>query len=239
MRMIAGPNGAGKSTLKEIIGPELVGVYVNADEIEKALLSQNGLRLELFGLSLSSEEITERLANSNILSEMDFADIPKFIKFSHGAMILSPLPQASYFASAVAELLRNELVKNRVSCTFETVMSHKSKAEFLCHAKDFGFRTYLYYIATESPEINIRRVANRVLQNGHNVPEDKIRSRYFRSLENLTLAIKCADRSYIFDNSREEGEQNWLAEFENGTNYEYKTSDMPAWFIEYVDSKFN
>jgi pantothenate kinase-related protein Tda10 len=35
LRMFAGPNGSGKSTFKSIIQPELLGVYINPDEIEK------------------------------------------------------------------------------------------------------------------------------------------------------------------------------------------------------------
>ena len=35
LRMFAGPNGSGKSTFKSIIRPELLGIYINPDEIEK------------------------------------------------------------------------------------------------------------------------------------------------------------------------------------------------------------
>ena len=33
--MFAGPNGSGKSVLKSYLDPELLGVYLNADEIEE------------------------------------------------------------------------------------------------------------------------------------------------------------------------------------------------------------
>jgi predicted ABC-type ATPase len=35
LRMFAGPNGSGKSTFKSIIRPELLGIFINPDEIEK------------------------------------------------------------------------------------------------------------------------------------------------------------------------------------------------------------
>lgn len=38
MRMFAGPNGSGKSTIKEVISEELLGIYVNPDEIEKEII---------------------------------------------------------------------------------------------------------------------------------------------------------------------------------------------------------
>ncbi len=37
LRMFAGPNGSGKSTIKDMLPPERLGVYVNADDIEKAI----------------------------------------------------------------------------------------------------------------------------------------------------------------------------------------------------------
>ncbi len=59
--------------------------------------------------------------------------------------------------------------------TFETVMSHPDKIELLHKAQQSGFRTYLYYVATEDPEINISRVENRVSSGGHPVPREKIK----------------------------------------------------------------
>ena len=37
--MFAGPNGSGKSTLKSMLRPELIGIYINPDEIEDRPLS--------------------------------------------------------------------------------------------------------------------------------------------------------------------------------------------------------
>jgi len=41
--MFAGPNGSGKSTIKEVISKELLGIYVNPDEIEKEILKYDFL----------------------------------------------------------------------------------------------------------------------------------------------------------------------------------------------------
>ena len=37
LRMFAGPNGNGKSTLNSVVSKELLGIYINADEIEKEI----------------------------------------------------------------------------------------------------------------------------------------------------------------------------------------------------------
>lgn len=40
LRVFAGPNGSGKSTIKEMLQQEWLGVYINADEIEKSIREQ-------------------------------------------------------------------------------------------------------------------------------------------------------------------------------------------------------
>ena len=94
--------------------------------------------------------------------------------------------------------------------------------------KGVGFRTYLYYVATEDPEINISRVAHRVRMGKHDVPRDKIIERYHRSLALLADAVTCADRAYLFDNSG--SERVWVAEVTDGAEMEMKTDLMPYWF---------
>jgi predicted ABC-type ATPase len=100
----------------------------------------------------------------------------------------------AYIASVLSDFIRRKLVDAKISFSFETVMSSADKVEFLKQAQESGFRTYLYYIATDDPEINISRVKNRVKAGGHSVPQDKIISRYYRSLDLLSAAIPCTNR---------------------------------------------
>jgi len=99
-----------------------------------------------------------------------------------------------------------------------------------------GYRTYLYFVATEDADINVSRVKYRVKVGGHPVAEDKIRSRYVRSLELLPQAVTYADRAYIFDNSG--AERVWVAEVTDGLEIEMKTDEMPAWFKAALWDKF-
>ena len=116
-------------------------------------------------------------------------------------------------------------------------MSFPDKVEFLRKAQSRGYRTYLYYVATENPGINVSRVRYRVSRGGHSVPEDKIVTRYRRSFDLLMEAIQCTNRAYIFDNSTHE--HIWFAEITNGNSLEMKTDQMPAWFKESLWDKFN
>jgi len=145
----------------------------------------------------------------------------------------------SYFASVAADFLRQKLLEQKATFTFETVMSHRSKVELLAQAQAAGYRTYLYFVATDDPAINVSRIHNRVQLGGHPVPEDRIEPRYHRSLELLMEAIRYSNRAYIFDNSTDNADRNhtWLAEITNGRTLELKTDRIPSWFKRTVLDK--
>ena len=105
------------------------------------------------------------------------------------------------FAADIAESLRNYYLENNQDFIFETVMSHPSKIEFLERAKIQGCNIHLVYVITQSPDINVARVAKRVSEGGHDVPEDKTRARYARCLELLPRVLEIADDAIIYDNS--------------------------------------
>lgn len=104
-------------------------------------------------------------------------------------------------------------------------MSSTDKIELLVKARKKGFRTYLYYIATDNPAINVWRVKRRVELGGHDVPTDKIVSRYHRSLALLPDAIRNTDRAYLFDNSGTE--LFWIAEITSGKEVRIQSDQLP------------
>ena len=97
--------------------------------------------------------------------------------------------------------MREENLKAGNDFSFETVMSHKDKIEFIRKANKSGYHSYLYFICTDDVRVNLERVRSRVKEGGHSVPTDKIKSRYFRSLELLYDALTVCYKSYLFDNS--------------------------------------
>ena len=74
-------------------------------------------------------------------------------------------------------------------------------------------------------------------QGGHSVPEDKIVSRYHRSIDLLAEAIRFTNRAYVFDNSGNNQERTWLAEITDGRILEIKARQLPAWFDQAVLQK--
>ena len=137
----------------------------------------------------------------------------------------------SYKASFVAAFIRWLLYKNNKSFSFETVMSHRSKIAELKKAKESNYKTYLYFVCTDDPEINVNRVASRVEKGGHAVNFDKIRSRYENTLKNLFPAIKLSNRAYLFDNSGKRLEL--IAEISEGA-LQLKVNNPPQWFMKFV-----
>lgn len=167
--MFAGPNGSGKSTLKSVLKPEWLGLYLNADELDEALRATNGWRPPSGFPPINPEGLGSFLDSSERLS--DGRPGSERIEFMpDGNLRCRSEEKGGYLAAVLADYLRQELLSARLSFTFETVMSHPSKVELLRQAKAAGYRTYLYFIATEDPQVNIDRIATRVALGGHPVP---------------------------------------------------------------------
>jgi predicted ABC-type ATPase len=237
LRMFAGPNGSGKSTIKEMLPPKLLGIYLNPDEIQKDIADRGFLDLADYGVESSREEILPFFVNSTLLQKAEMDHEAANLCFADGKLSFHEVSVNAYFASVAADFLRQKLLQARVSFSFETVMSSSDKVAFLQNAQQLGYRTYLYYIATDDPSINIARVKARVNQGGHDVPLDKIVSRYTRSLDLLVRAVGHTNRAYLFDNSQHGGERLWVAEITDGHDLEVKCDPVPHWFQKFVWKK--
>jgi predicted ABC-type ATPase len=232
LRMFAGPNGSGKSTLKSFLPPALIGVYLNPDEIEQQIRRQAALDFNSFGVATTADEVLRFFRCSEFLKSAGFGEMVKQLTFSHNRLEFGSIEVNSYLASVTSDFLRLKLMEQKASFTLETVMSHSSKVDLLSQAQAAGYRTYLYFVATDDPAINVSRVKSRVKLGGHSVPEDLVKTRYHRSLGLLMEAIRHTNRAYIFDNSGNSQDKKhiWLAEITEGQRLELKSDQIPAWF---------
>ena len=103
-----------------------------------------------------------------------------------------------------------------------------------------GYKVYLYFVSTESPEINIYRVSLRTEKGGHDVPPETIRRRYYRSLDLMFDAAQIAYQAYFFDNSGEE--PRLFAHFKKAKSGKKEwdkinKADVPEWFKQYYSKK--
>lgn len=232
LRVFAGPNGSGKTTIVNQLRSQIsFGVYVNADDIEKELRENGVISFEKYQLTISQKSIADFFRESTFSPKMrNEPDLwTKFSVIDNELKVSCNLD--SYLAADIAEFIRQQLTVNGISLTYETVMSHSNKLDFISYAKELGYRIYLYYVATEDPEINVNRVSIRVTQNGHNVNAEKIKSRYHRSLEQLKGVIQLSNRAYLWDNSGQAAL--FFAEITEGVNVS-TFDEIPAWFIKNV-----
>jgi predicted ABC-type ATPase len=134
----------------------------------------------------------------------------------------------AYAAADLANALRLELSSQRESFVFETVFSDPigDKLTFLKEAADSGYAVVLCYIGIANAAISEERVAMRVSQGGHDVPSEKLATRFVRTLANLKGAIKKLPLVLIYDNSDLSAPFRRIAEYRQGTAY-FLAPDLP------------
>lgn len=139
----------------------------------------------------------------------------------------------AYAAAKMARALRRALVKQRESFAFETVFSDPvgDKLEFLKEAARSGYTVVLCFIGLAGPGLCEERVAMRVSQGGHDVPTEKLKSRYPRTMANLKAAIRQLPLVYVFDNSDLGRPFCRVAVFKQGQLVD-KSEPAPAWSRE-------
>ncbi len=217
------------------------GFYINADEIAVALRS-NGLAFSIFDIKVTNEEF-ERVAMASGLINKDFSQKEFIESYSlrNNILKLKNISADERLAQVIADYLRKKLLAEKKRFSFETVFSHESKLEIMRQAVDAGYKVYLYFVSTKSPEINKYRVALRKLKGGHDVPPDKIESRYYRSLDLLFDACQCCYQVFFFDNSEDNKPFKMFAHFKKGgpekkwDNLPFE--DIPKWFKTYYSKK--
>lgn len=140
------------------------------------------------------------------------------LRFIHTDVLARELDIEPYAAAELADALRREFVKRRESFVFETVFSDPvgDNRAFLKEAAESGYTVVLCFIGIGSPEVSQDRVAMRVSQGGHDVPDEKLLSSFPRTMANLAAAIPELPHILIFDNSDLSNPFRQVAQFEHG-----------------------
>lgn len=233
LRMLAGPNGSGKSTLAAQLSSDYaVNLYrfVNADLLFAEVVQSHRTACPF---SIDNAELVQFVAQSTYPREYKrpfesgeiYIDEEDYLHFSANGI-------NSYSVAIVADFFKEQYLKHRISFSFETVFSHPAKIDILKRAQAAGFKTYMYFIATENPVINVNRIRERVALGGHDVPEEKTRSRYLRCMEQVRYALPYLNRAYFFDNSTEQSI--YLAEYESEVGFTLHSELLPSWFKRFV-----
>lgn len=122
----------------------------------------------------------------------------------------------SYEAAMIAADLRTQLLQAGRTFCFETVFSHPSKIDFIAQAKTLGYEVVLVFIHLDWVSLNQARVAQRVGEGGHNVPDEKVINRIPRLLKHIRQALPLCDCVYVLDNSRFDDPFQQIAVITNG-----------------------
>ncbi len=128
----------------------------------------------------------------------------EFVNADEIARGLSPFnPESVAIEAGRLMLQRIEfLLEKDTSFSIETTLSTKSYINLVRRAQEKGFSVRILFFWLNSPELAIRRVAERVAKGGHNIPEPIIRRRYTAGLKNLfNLFMDQVDYWDIYDNS--------------------------------------
>ena len=141
-------------------------------------------------------------------------------------------PQApeehSYDAAKLATEMRFRLLYEGRSFCFETVFSHPSKIDFVAQAKALGYQIILVFIRLDTGSLNQARVAQRLSEGGHNVPDEKVANRTPRVLQNIKQTLPLCDQVRILNNSRIDNPFQQVAVIRNGQTIQQEIP-LPDW----------
>jgi len=225
--MIAGPNGSGKSTLFDSLAAKSLnlGHVLNPDQLEREIADSRRFNFAHHNIETDDRTLRSFFLSHNLGNRLPD---PNTFGIRDNTLELYDEIRGGYFVAVLADFLRRQWLATGQTFTFESVMSSQDKVDLLAQALSLGYRTYVYYVCTDSPIINRERVANRVIQGGHPVPPEKIDARYQRSLSLLPAAVRNSSRAYLFDNSGTG--HRLIAEFEGGTLVA-ASRELPGWFV--------
>ena len=177
--MLAGHNGSGKSTFwRRNLADELQMPLVNADRMMLAILPEQA----------SDGALPDWAANLRDENQ-------SWMRVSQQGV----------------QAFVGHAMNAKVPFAMETVFSHwqprgdgtfESKIDQIQQMQAAGYFVLLIFVGLASVELSIGRVQTRVQENGHAVPEDKLRERFPRTQRAISEAVKVANASLLTDNSR-------------------------------------
>jgi len=135
------------------------------------------------------------------------AQCPRFINADLIAAGLSPFaPEAEAFKAG--RLMLSEMahcVAQGQSFAFETTLSGLAYLRHISQWRNLGYHVSLFFLGLPSVELAIARVAERVRQGGHNIPESVIRRRFIAGRSNFERHYRYAvDAWALYDNASDE-----------------------------------
>ncbi len=130
--------------------------------------------------------------------------VSTFLNADIMAAAINPASPESVALQAGRQMLVQieDALSQGIDFVIETTLATKSYVTLIKKAQVLGYEVILLYFWLESPELAVERVARRVAQGGHHIPEEVIRRRYKSGIKNLIdLFVPLVDKWAVYDNS--------------------------------------
>jgi predicted ABC-type ATPase len=99
--------------------------------------------------------------------------------------------------------LLERAINERLDYAFETTLGGRTIPALLEKAMGAGIEVRIWYVGLTNAELHIARVRAHAKRGGHDIPEERIRHRYTRSVFNLIQLMPRLTELRVYDNSVE------------------------------------
>lgn len=94
----------------------------------------------------------------------------------------------------------NLCLEKGLNFTQETTLSGYRTLRTIKAARELDYRIQLYYVAVESADESICRIANRVRKGGHDIPTEDVKRRFSHRFDDLLKVLPFCDYALFYDN---------------------------------------
>lgn len=122
-------------------------------------------------------------------------------EYTNADDVVSSTGMGNEEAAKFVDKKRYDSIKAKSDLTFETVLSSKYKMDILRKSKDEGYFIKCVFVLTADPKLNVARVESRVMQGGHDVDSEKVKTRFYKSLANIKELMFLCDILHVYDNT--------------------------------------
>lgn len=122
-------------------------------------------------------------------------------EYTNADDVVSSTGMGNEEAAKFVDKKRYDSIKAKSDFTFETVLSSKYKMDILRKSRDEGYFIKCVFVLTADPKLNVARVESRVMQGGHDVDSEKVKTRFYKSLANIKELMSLCDILHVYDNT--------------------------------------
>lgn len=129
-------------------------------------------------------------------------ETPLFVNADNIAHGLAPFSPETESIQAGKLMLKqiDKYAAEGVSFSLETTLSGMGYVKRIQAWKNHGYEVILIFLSLRDASAALNRVASRVAQGGHNIPEDVVKRRFQKGLANFEMYKKLVNKWYLYDN---------------------------------------